>query len=90
MGGIPQRTCIGCRRTGPAPSFTRVFRDSEGRVVIWDKGPTSGRSAYVCPNEACIDAATRKERLARAWRKPVGVDELERLKQLLLERLTQE
>ncbi|MFN3683271.1 MAG: YlxR family protein [Fimbriimonadaceae bacterium] len=70
MGRVPERTCIGCRRKGPASEFLRVFRDSGGRAVVWTRGTSHGRSAYLCPSPRCLEAARKKARLARAWRVP--------------------
>lgn len=66
-GRIPQRTCIGCKRKGDQKSFLRVSRGPGGRVVIFGVDG-AGRSAYICSNEGCIEAALTKERLARALR----------------------
>lgn len=70
MARVPERTCIGCRRKAPASELLRVFRDPGGRAVVWRGGGSHGRSAYLCPNAGCLQAARKKGRLARAWRVP--------------------
>lgn len=43
-----------------------------------------GRSAYICPDESCIEAALSKERLARALKCAVTEAEKAELKQILI------
>ena len=66
---MPERTCIGCKRKGEQSSFLRVSRESGGRVVVCEGGV--GRSAYICPEMACIEAGLVKEKLARALKTTV-------------------
>lgn len=82
---IPQRTCIGCRTVRPKRELVRVVRTPEGNVELDTTGKRSGRGAYVCPDEKCLDEATR----ARRWEKALGInpgpDLLERIKQRIRE-----
>jgi hypothetical protein len=43
----------------------RVIRDHQDGVLL-DRG--MGRSAYLCPTEACLDEARRRKRLNKALR----------------------
>ena len=43
----------------------RVIRDPQDGVLL-DRG--MGRSAYLCPTEACLDEARRRKRLNKALR----------------------
>src|SRR5687768_7947834 len=58
--GVPLRTCAGCRRRRPQAELIRVARSRAGKLVL---GPpsggsrSSGRGAYVCPVESCIEQA---------------------------------
>ena len=74
---IPLRTCIACRRKEEYTAFLRVARDATGRLGPW-KG--SGRSAYLHPNAACLEAALQKGRLERALKGPVAPQEREALR----------
>jgi uncharacterized protein len=75
------RTCIACRRKEEYSTFLRVARDVHGRLGPW-RG--SGRSAYLHPSAACLEAALQKGRLERALRGPVAPAEREALKTELL------
>lgn len=79
----PQRTCIGCRRKGDQNSFLRVSRATGGRALLYEAG-ASGRSAYFCQSEACIEAGMLKGRLERALKGAVSQEERERLKHELI------
>ena len=57
------RRCVTCRKVLDRQQLLRVTRDFQNGVVL-DKG--MGRSAYLCPNEKCIEEAWKKKRLQKA------------------------
>lgn len=59
-GHQPQRTCLGCGRKGTKEDFLRIVRLPDGNVVVTQDRKVHGRSAYVCPVQACIKAAVKK------------------------------
>ena len=59
----PVRTCVGCRRRGPADGLVRLRLGPEGLVT----GPGPGRGAWVC-SSACFEQALRRGALWRALR----------------------
>ena len=68
----PERTCVGCRRKRGQDELVRLVA-SHGQVVkAWPGAP--GRSAYLCPQENCLEAAEKKRAFARAFRGPVTLD----------------
>lgn len=67
----PERTCIGCRSVRPKRQLVRVVRTPEGEVTVDFTGKRSGRGAYVCPDETCLNAAVTGKRLERALQHPV-------------------
>ena len=68
----PERTCIGCRRRQKQDELVRL-RVEGGRVVPAGLGST-GRSAYLCPDQRCLAAAEKRRAFARAFRAPVILD----------------
>lgn len=68
----PERTCIGCRRRRGQGELVRLRREA-GRVVLARPGMT-GRSAYLCAEIECLEAADKKRAFARAFRGPVILD----------------
>ena len=66
----PIRTCVGCRRRGPAADMLRLTIES-GTVHVGTHRKGSGRGASVHRDAACIEAARRPGVLARAFKRPV-------------------
>ncbi|MEB3122126.1 MAG: YlxR family protein [Snowella sp.] len=58
------RRCISCRKLAPRNEFWRIVRVYPSRQVQLDEG--MGRSAYLCPQSSCLQAARHKNRLGRA------------------------
>lgn len=69
---------------GRPGEFFRLSNDPEAGIVLVEKGSAPGRSAYVCPNEKCIDAAMGKGRLSRAMKTTVPGERLEAIKKELI------
>jgi len=59
------RRCVTCRKVLDRQQLLRVTRDFQNGVVL-DGG--MGRSAYLCPNEKCLEEAWKKKRLQKALR----------------------
>lgn len=59
------RRCIACRELLDRQQLWRVIRLAEGGLCL-DQG--MGRSAYLCPSQACLEEAKRRKRLQRALR----------------------
>jgi uncharacterized protein len=58
------RRCISCRKVAPKPEFWRIVRLHPSQAVGLDEG--MGRSAYLCPETQCLQAAQKKNRLGRS------------------------
>jgi len=65
----PLRRCVACRRLAPRAAFWRIVRVYPSRTVQLDRG--MGRSAYLCPQAACLQAAQKKDRFGRSLRTSV-------------------
>ena len=68
----PERTCIGCRSKRGQAALVRLTNQA-GRVVPAHPG-APGRSAYLCPEQTCLEAAEKRRAFARAFRGPVVID----------------
>jgi predicted RNA-binding protein YlxR (DUF448 family) len=55
----------------PKRELVRVVRTPVGEVRVDTTGKVSGRGAYVCPAEACVDSALREHRLEHALEVPI-------------------
>ena len=74
------RRCVACRQLLDRRQLWRVIRDHQDGVLL-DQG--MGRSAYLCPNEDCLDETRRRKRLQKALRCQVQDAVLEALDQRL-------
>ena len=77
------RRCISCRKVGSKEEFWRIVRVFPSGKVQLDQG--MGRSAYICPQQSCLQASQKKNRLGRSLHAAVP----ETLYQTLWQRLTQ-
>lgn len=68
---IPQRMCVGCQEMKNKKELLRIVRTPEGEIVIDTTGKKSGRGAYVCPNEACLNKAFKEKRLEKAFKEAI-------------------
>jgi len=68
MGEAPRpvlRRCVSCRTLQDRRDLWRVVRLAGGGIAL-DRG--MGRSAYLCPQQTCLEEARRRRRLQRALR----------------------
>jgi len=65
---ISERTCVGCRERGDKRDLIRVVRSPTGDGEADPSGTSSGRGAYVHPDQACIAAALDRGGVARGLR----------------------
>ena len=59
------RRCVACRQLLDRRLLWRVVRDHTDGVLL-EQG--MGRSAYLCPEESCLEDARRRKRLQKALR----------------------
>ncbi|GAQ26213.1 MULTISPECIES: YlxR family protein [Tepidanaerobacter] len=63
---IPMRMCIGCREMKPKNELIRIVKTPDNNVEIDPTGKKSGRGAYVCKNDKCIEASMKENQLSKA------------------------
>ena len=69
------RRCVACRKLLDRKQLLKVTRDHQNGVVL-EEG--MGRSAYLCPTEACLEESYRRKRLQKAlrWQVPASLVEM--------------
>jgi len=78
---VPERTCVGCRRTRPKAQLIRLVCGPSGQLLLDVHGKLPARGAYLCPQRLCAEQAIKSARLREAFRQevtPYPVDELVR------------
>lgn len=64
---MPERTCIACREKREQTDMVRFCRGRDGRVRPLAGRSSQGRSAYLCPRNACFEQAARNRAFTRAF-----------------------
>jgi predicted RNA-binding protein YlxR (DUF448 family) len=60
--------------------LVRIVRTPLGEIRVDPTGKLSGRGAYVCPDQACVDRALGDGRLARALERAIPEEAVEGLR----------
>jgi len=74
------RRCVSCRKVIDRNHLLKVTRDHKDGVILEDG---MGRSAYICPNETCLEEAWRRKCLQKALRCQVRYNVIELLQEQL-------
>ncbi|QGT99211.1 putative nucleic-acid-binding protein implicated in transcription termination [Candidatus Syntrophocurvum alkaliphilum] len=77
---IPQRMCVGCKDMKIKKELKRIVRTPEGLIAFDPTGKRSGRGAYICPNEECLNQAIKGKRLQKALEVQIPNEVFEQLK----------
>lgn len=78
---IPLRMCTGCMEMKPKKELIRVVKSPEGEVSVDLTGKKSGRGAYVCKNEECLEKAFKAKRLSRNLETQISEEVYNRLRE---------
>lgn len=68
--GPTLRRCVACRELLDRQLLLRVIRLPGAQGIVLDQG--MGRSAYLCPQQSCLEEARKRRKLQRALRVPVA------------------
>lgn len=68
------RECVGCRKPFERSKLLRIVRTKNGEVVLGPLGHVEGRSAYLCREPACVEAAKKGKKLERALKSRMPED----------------
>ena len=71
---IPQRTCIGCGEAKPKRELIRLTCNKDNTVEIDSTGKKAGRGVYLCYTPVCWEKGLKKERLERALRTKISLE----------------
>lgn len=79
----PQRSCLGCRDTGPKDEFLRYVLDPEGNVLPDLAKKLPGRGAYTCYRRSCLENAVKRRQFNRSFKEEVRPVSLETMLELV-------
>ncbi|HHX51202.1 MAG TPA: YlxR family protein [Clostridia bacterium] len=66
MRKIPLRMCLGCRERKNKREMIRIVRTPQGEVLVDPTGKKSGRGAYLCPGQDCLEKVVKNNGLEKA------------------------
>ena len=70
---VPVRTCVACRTAGGKRGLLRVVRlPDDAGVEVDVTGKQSGRGAYVCATQECVQIAQKRKSLERSLKVSVS------------------
>lgn len=67
MKKIPMRRCLGCMESKSKKELIRIVKTKEGEISLDKTGKKSGRGAYICGNEDCLEKAIKAKRIEREF-----------------------
>ena len=72
---MTKRKCVGCGKIKNSEELIRVTRENaSGNIIISHSNKIFGRSAYLCYNNSCIEAAFKKNKISKALKTSVPED----------------
>lgn len=77
---IPTRKCVACQEMKPKKELIRIVRTPEKEIEIDLTGKKSGRGAYLCFSNDCLQTAKKRKSLDRALEISIGDDTFEKIK----------
>ncbi|NPV42998.1 MAG: YlxR family protein [Firmicutes bacterium] len=82
---IPMRMCVGCKNTKAKKELIRIVRTPDDKLEIDKTGKKSGRGAYICPTQDCLEKALKNKGLEKSLNKSIDDKITEQLKKELME-----
>ncbi len=81
--GRPMRQCVGCREMKDKRSLIRVVKTPNDEIKIDSTGKMSGRGAYICQDEACLQRAIKSKGLEKSLKVAISDEVKEELLAML-------
>ena len=70
----PARTCMACNEQKEKQELLRIVRSKEGIIEVDLTGKKSGRGAYICRKEECLEKLIKSKRLERVFEKEISTE----------------
>lgn len=68
-----ERKCVGCGKIKDRQELIKITRVN-GDIFVNPDNKKFGRSAYLCYNNACVEAAFKKNKIARVLKTSIPED----------------
>ncbi|MBR3881690.1 MAG: YlxR family protein [Clostridia bacterium] len=80
----PARTCMACNEQKDKNELLRIVKSKDGIIDVDLTGKKSGRGAYICKNEACLDKIIKSKRLERVFELEINQEIYESLRGVII------
>lgn len=70
---MTERKCVGCGELKNRDELIKITKEHiSGNVIIKPDSKVFGRSAYLCYNKSCVDAAFKKNKLQKVLKTSIS------------------
>ena len=70
---MTERKCVGCGELKNRDELIKITKEHiNGNVIINPDSKVFGRSAYLCYNKSCVDAAFKKNKLQKVLKTSIS------------------
>ena len=80
----PVRTCMACNEQKEKNELLRIVKSKDGIIDVDLTGKKSGRGAYICKSEACLDKIIKSKRLERVFEQEINSEIYESLRGVII------
>lgn len=82
----PARTCMACNEQKEKQELVRIVRSKDGIIEVDLSGKKSGRGAYICKKEECLEKIMKSKRLERIFEQEISSKIYESLRGVIVDK----
>ena len=82
----PARTCMACNEQKEKQELIRIVRSKDGVIEVDLSGKKSGRGAYICKKEECLEKIMKSKRLERIFEQEISSEIYESLRGVIIDK----
>ena len=82
----PARTCMACNEQQEKQELIRIVRSKDGVIEVDLSGKKSGRGAYICKKEECLEKIMKSKRLERIFEQEISSEIYESLRGVIIDK----
>lgn len=71
---MPLRRCMACNNQKEKSELLRIVKSKDGNLAVDLSGKKSGRGAYICKKEECLDKVIKSQRLAKSLNLDINLE----------------
>ena len=86
MKQIPQRSCVVCRAQKNKNDLLRIVKNKENLIKFDNTGKESGRGAYICYSEQCLEKAIKSKKIEKSLEIKIENNIYEEMKNIIIKK----